>query len=78
MTVHGQLHVDAAKADGRWAAAYPSSRTVELPADFLAACSKKRAAEKALLTLGKAPTASRPTKAKASAKGVAKPRKRVS
>lgn len=54
MTAHGQLHVDAAKADGRWAAAYPSSSTVELPADFLAACAKKRAAEKALLTLGKA------------------------
>lgn len=37
MTAHGQLQVDAAKADGRWDAAYPPSSSVELPADFLAA-----------------------------------------
>jgi uncharacterized protein YdeI (YjbR/CyaY-like superfamily) len=56
MTAHGQLHIDAAKADGRWAAAYPSSSAVQLPPDFLAACSKKRAAEQALQTLSKAQT----------------------
>lgn len=54
MTAHGQLHVDAAKADGRWAAAYPASSASQLPADFLAACAKKRAAQKALQTLSKA------------------------
>lgn len=41
MTVHGQVHVDAAKADGRWEAAYPPPSSIELPADFLAAVSKK-------------------------------------
>jgi uncharacterized protein YdeI (YjbR/CyaY-like superfamily) len=53
MTPHGQLHVDAAKADGRWAAAYPASRGSQLPSDFLAACAKKRAAQTALQTLSK-------------------------
>jgi uncharacterized protein YdeI (YjbR/CyaY-like superfamily) len=42
MTPHGQAHVDAAKADGRWDAAYPSPSAIELPADFLAAVAKKR------------------------------------
>jgi uncharacterized protein YdeI (YjbR/CyaY-like superfamily) len=42
MTPHGQVHVDAAKADGRWDAAYPPASAIELPADFLAAVAKKR------------------------------------
>jgi uncharacterized protein YdeI (YjbR/CyaY-like superfamily) len=42
MTPHGQAQVDAAKADGRWAAAYPSPSTIELPAELLAAVAKKR------------------------------------
>ena len=37
MTPHGQRHVDAARADGRWDAAYaPPSRT-EVPADLMRA-----------------------------------------
>jgi uncharacterized protein YdeI (YjbR/CyaY-like superfamily) len=40
----GRTAVAAAQADGRWARAYDSSRTAELPADFLAAiASSKRA-----------------------------------
>ena len=45
MTPHGQRHVDAAKADGRWDAAYPSPGKVELPAELLEAI---RAEPKAL------------------------------
>lgn len=37
MTVHGQAHVDAAKADGRWDAAYPSPKAIEVPPEFLKA-----------------------------------------
>jgi uncharacterized protein YdeI (YjbR/CyaY-like superfamily) len=44
MTEHGQAHIDAAKADGRWAAAYPPPSALEVPEDFLAAVSKNRAA----------------------------------
>jgi uncharacterized protein YdeI (YjbR/CyaY-like superfamily) len=44
MTPHGQLHVDAAKSDGRWEAAYPSPKAIEVPADFLAAIATKRKA----------------------------------
>ena len=46
MTPHGQLHVDAAKADGRWDAAYAPASTIEVPPEFLAAIAKKRAALK--------------------------------
>jgi uncharacterized protein YdeI (YjbR/CyaY-like superfamily) len=49
MTLHGQVHVDAAKSDGRWEAAYPSPSAIEVPADFLAAIATKR---KALETYG--------------------------
>ena len=35
MTAHGQKHVDLAKADGRWDAAYAT--TMDAPADLLAA-----------------------------------------
>ena len=37
MTEHGMRHVDAAKADGRWDAAYASQRQMDIPADLLAA-----------------------------------------
>lgn len=37
MQPEGQRHVDAAKADGRWQAAYASGRTMEMPADLVAA-----------------------------------------
>lgn len=37
MTPHGQKHVDAAKADGRWDAAYSGAAKMEFPPDLLAA-----------------------------------------
>lgn len=37
MTEHGMRHVDAAKADGRWDAAYDSAADMEFPPDLLAA-----------------------------------------
>jgi len=37
MTGHGLRHVEAAKADGRWDAAYDSASKMEIPADLLAA-----------------------------------------
>ena len=37
MTPHGQKQVDAAKADGRWDAAYASQRQIEIPPDLMAA-----------------------------------------
>lgn len=37
MTEHGQRHVDAAKADGRWDAAYAGSRKMTMPEDLEAA-----------------------------------------
>jgi len=37
MTPHGQKHIDAAIADGRWEAAYASGRNIEFPADLQAA-----------------------------------------
>ena len=44
MTEHGQAQIDAAKGDGRWDAAYASSRVMEIPKEFLAAVSKNAAA----------------------------------
>jgi len=44
MTVHGQKHVDLAKADGRWDAAYAT--TMAAPADLLEAISADPAALK--------------------------------
>lgn len=44
MTEHGEAQVDAAKADGRWGAAYPSPSAIEVPEEFLAAVSRNRAA----------------------------------
>ncbi|KKB76396.1 hypothetical protein VW29_20200 [Devosia limi DSM 17137] len=37
MTEHGLRHVDAAKADGRWDAAYAASSKMEIPDDLMAA-----------------------------------------
>ncbi len=50
----GQATVDAAKADGRWAQAYGSSRDAEMPADFLAALAKHAKAQAFFETLNKA------------------------
>ena len=56
MTAHGQRHVDAAKADGRWEAAYASmanTTAATLPADLRAAIEKNPRARKAFRTLSK-------------------------
>ncbi|HSC86180.1 MAG TPA: YdeI/OmpD-associated family protein [Polyangiaceae bacterium] len=56
MTPHGQRHVDAAQADGRWAQAYAPMRTLSvetLPADLLAAIAASPRAKKALPKLTK-------------------------
>ena len=44
MCPSGQREVDAAKADGRWAAAYEGQRTAQVPDDFLAALKENAAA----------------------------------
>lgn len=57
MTVHGTQHVDAAKADGRWKAAYAPMRSAtpeSLPADLRAAIDANARAKKRLPTLGRA------------------------
>jgi uncharacterized protein YdeI (YjbR/CyaY-like superfamily) len=56
MTPHGQRHVDAAKADGRWDAAYaPIRNTTQatLPADLLAAIEANPLARKTFQSLGR-------------------------
>lgn len=56
MTPHGQRHIDAAKADGRWASAYAPMRTLTLetlPADVRAALEAHPRAKKTLLSLDK-------------------------
>ena len=56
MTPHGQKHVDAAKADGRWAAAYAPIRSVTeagIPADLRAAIGANPKARKTFRTLGR-------------------------
>jgi uncharacterized protein YdeI (YjbR/CyaY-like superfamily) len=56
MTPHGQRQVDAAKADGRWDAAYaPIRSTTEatIPADLRAAIEASPKARKVFRTLGK-------------------------
>lgn len=50
----GLAAVEAAKTDGRWAAAYRSSRTAEMPADFLAALERQPKARAFFDTLNKA------------------------
>lgn len=41
MTPHGLMHVSAAKADGRWDAAYAGSAAMEMPPDLLRAISEE-------------------------------------
>jgi len=56
MTPHGQRQIDAARADGRWAAAYaPLARTTAatLPEDLRAAIDADPRAKKAFATLGR-------------------------
>jgi len=56
MTPHGQRHVDAAKADGRWDAAYASIKSTSaetLPDDLRAAIEANPRARKTFETLGK-------------------------
>jgi len=56
MTPHGQRQVDAAKADGRWDAAYAPMRSAtaaSLPADLRAAIRANPRAQKKLATLGR-------------------------
>jgi uncharacterized protein YdeI (YjbR/CyaY-like superfamily) len=49
----GLAEVDAAKSDGRWAAAYESQRNATLPSDLRAALSASRVAGRAFDALGK-------------------------
>jgi uncharacterized protein YdeI (YjbR/CyaY-like superfamily) len=56
MTPHGQRHVDAAKADGRWDAAYAPIRSATqatLPEDLRAAIEASPRARRTLRTLGR-------------------------
>jgi uncharacterized protein YdeI (YjbR/CyaY-like superfamily) len=56
MTPHGQRHVDAAKADGRWTAAYAPIRAADhnsIPDDLKAAIAANPRALKTFKTLGK-------------------------
>ncbi len=56
MTAHGQRHVDAAKADGRWAAAYAPIREAghhTVPSDLKAAIMASPKAKKTFSTLNK-------------------------
>ena len=56
MTPHGQRHVDAAKADGRWDAAYAPIRSATeatVPADLRAAIDANPRARKTFRTLGR-------------------------
>jgi uncharacterized protein YdeI (YjbR/CyaY-like superfamily) len=47
----GMAHVEAARADGRWDAAYAASSDMEIPADFLAALKKDKTAKATFDTL---------------------------
>ncbi len=49
----GIKHIEAAKSDGRWQAAYDSPANTELPKDFLTLLSKKPKAKKFFDTLNK-------------------------
>jgi uncharacterized protein YdeI (YjbR/CyaY-like superfamily) len=56
MTPHGQREIDAAKADGRWDAAYAPIRTATrstIPADLRAAIEASPRARKTFETLGR-------------------------
>lgn len=51
MRPQGQAEIDAAQADGRWAAAYPSQRTASVPADLQAALDESPSAAASFATL---------------------------
>ncbi len=56
MTPHGQRHIDAAKADGRWAAAYApirSASTTTMPKDLMKAIRANPRALATFKTLGR-------------------------
>ena len=53
MTSHGQRQVDAAKADGRWDAAYAPMRNATVPEDLRAAIDANPRARKTFSTLGR-------------------------
>ena len=56
MTPHGQKQIEAAKADGRWKAAYApirSASTATIPADLRAAIKANARAEKTFQSLGR-------------------------
>ncbi|MBL8237476.1 MAG: YdeI/OmpD-associated family protein [Bryobacterales bacterium] len=51
MTPHGLLHVEAAKADGRWSRAYKSGRQLPIPAALQSAIDADPKAAAAFATL---------------------------
>jgi len=53
MTREGQAEVDAAKADGRWDAAYAEPAEMEIPADFIAALANRPKARATYETLNR-------------------------
>ena len=53
MASAGQREVDAAKADGRWQAAYAGSSLMEVPAELAAALARNRKAKAFFETLDK-------------------------
>ena len=56
MTPHGQKHIEAAKIDGRWAAAYAPVRSAtagSMPADLMTAINANARAKQTFKTLGK-------------------------
>jgi uncharacterized protein YdeI (YjbR/CyaY-like superfamily) len=53
MTQAGEKEVEAAKADGRWAAAYDGPATIKMPEDFLKELAKDKKAEAFFNTLNK-------------------------
>ena len=56
MTPHGQRQIDAAKADGRWAAAYAPMRTAldeEFPSDLRTAIERSPRARKTFQSMGR-------------------------
>jgi uncharacterized protein YdeI (YjbR/CyaY-like superfamily) len=53
MRTGGQREIDAAKADGRWDAAYDGARTMEIPPELTAALAKNKKARVFFETLDK-------------------------
>jgi len=53
MTAHGQAHVDSAKADGRWQAAYAAGRDMQVPDDLKAAIAANPKAQQTFETLNR-------------------------